>query len=226
MQSKVALTIMAALLMWAAPLKADIYHWVDTEGVTHYANTNPPADAAQVSRSNEISYNAAADQERKAADAASLKAFLERESRDERARMELEAQRLAAETARRERAAAEALLRSASEAQPVYEYTGIYRRHGYYHRPRPCIYGTENGCKGSRPYFHTESVRNPQDHFFLSTPAHLKPLFSRRSRVFRQHLNHGGNFGRSSRHLRHGANRTGGPLHRHGHGSRQGRFHR
>ena len=63
------------LLVWvaaAAPAGADVYSWIDADGVRHFSNTPPPDTTAGVTSMEERPYDAAADQARSAADRATL----------------------------------------------------------------------------------------------------------------------------------------------------------
>ena len=52
----------------AAPLYADIYEWTDQNGVKHFTNYTPPADATILIKTEELPYDEAADRERIAAE--------------------------------------------------------------------------------------------------------------------------------------------------------------
>lgn len=54
-------TILFGVLLIAGPGDAEMYHWVDENGVNHYANTPPPQGVTAKSSWAEISYDAAAD---------------------------------------------------------------------------------------------------------------------------------------------------------------------
>ena len=83
------------------PADAEIYRWVDDQGIPHYSNQQPAARDKSMSVQEEIPYDAEADRRRREADKIAWKEALERESRQEQARLKLEAERLAAQTQRR-----------------------------------------------------------------------------------------------------------------------------
>jgi hypothetical protein len=162
------IALLAAFLT-AAPAGAEIYHWVDDQGVPHYSNQKPPATDKTLSTQEEIPYDAEADRQRREAEAAAWKEELERESREEEARLKLEAERLAALRQQR-----------ASQAPDTIIQNNVYRSGGggggYY--PPYCEDGLPPPCRGP-----------------ILTPRERRQLYHRRyyqsSPYFRGHLYYG-----------------------------------
>ena len=125
-----------AALMQPSPAAAEIYHWVDKNGVPHYSNQKPPKTDQSVSTQAEIPYDAEADRQRREAEAKAYREDLERESREEQALMKLEAERLAAQ--RRQQAA---------QQPPVVIENNVYKNKGGYYPPVYCPDGYPPPCR-------------------------------------------------------------------------------
>jgi hypothetical protein len=123
--------ISALMILWAwHPAAADLYHWVDENGVRHFSNTRPPAGVESSVIGEEIPYDPETDSQRRAQEDAMLK---DRESAETQRRLE-EAERKA-EEARRQ---AEAAKRKADRLEKELEEQEEDRSYGvYYPRRRP-----------------------------------------------------------------------------------------
>ena len=168
MKNLILYTALLTTFFLAAPAGAEIYHWVDDQGVPHYSNQKPPETDKPLSTQEEIPYDAEADRKRREAEAAAWKEELERESRQEEARLKLEAERLAA---RRQR--------QASQPPPaiIQNYVNQSGGGGAYYRPY-CGDRLPPPCRGP-----------------VLTPSQRRELYHRRyyqsSPYFRQHLYYG-----------------------------------
>ena len=134
---KIFILIAAGCLITGSP-HADIYEWTDANGVKHFTNYTPPADATILMKTNEVPYDAAADRARMEADRqyqlelarqeiAAREAELERREA-EAERKAAEAERYAQETER----AADQYLKDAKNDSYYYRGGGYY---GYYGPP-------------------------------------------------------------------------------------------
>ncbi len=162
-----AIALLVAFIS-AAPAGAEIYHWVDDQDVPHYSNQKPAETDKPLSTQAEIPYDAEADRKRQEAEAAAWKEELERESRQEEARLRLEAERLAAQRQQR-----------ASQPPPTIIQNNVYKSGGgsaYY--PSYCRDGLPPPCRGP-----------------VLPPWERRKLYHRRyyqsSPYFRQHLYYG-----------------------------------
>ena len=96
----------------ASSLYADIYEWTDEDGVKHFTNYAPPAEASIMMKTEELPYDEAADHARLEA---------EREEQLERTRLEL-AERTA-ELERREAEAEQRLAEAGRQAEETHRET-------------------------------------------------------------------------------------------------------
>jgi len=81
-------------LFGTSQLNAEIYKWIDENGLKHYSNM-PPANAGNVEIVfGEIQYDEAADQERVKADQKETDAFIEKNKKEERQASEAEQKKL------------------------------------------------------------------------------------------------------------------------------------
>ena len=116
---------------------ADIYTWIDENGVRHFSNFAPPANAEVIMKTEELPYDEQADQQRMAAErqeriVAAWQELADKEAelldRQRAAEQEIEAANVRAQEALRE---AEALLNEAEERYNSYSGRG-YVYYGYY----------------------------------------------------------------------------------------------
>jgi hypothetical protein len=115
---------------------ADIYTWIDENGVKHFSNFAPPANAEVIMKSEELPYDEQADQQRMAAErqerlVAAWQELADKETelldRQRAAEQQIETANVRAQEALRE---AEALLNQAEEKYNRYSNSGAY--YGYY----------------------------------------------------------------------------------------------
>ncbi len=135
MKNLTAIIFIVALFLCPPPADAEIYHWVDKNGVPHYSNQKPPKSDVSVSTEAEIPYDAEADRRRREAEAAAYKEDLERESREEQARLKLEAERLAAQR------------RQAAQPPTIIQNNVYESRDGGYSPPVYCPDGLPPPCR-------------------------------------------------------------------------------
>ncbi len=124
---------------------ADIYTWIDENGVKHFSNFAPPAHAEVIMKTEELPYDEQADQQRMAAERQERLVAVWQELADKEAELlnrqraaaqEIEAANVRAQEALRE---AEALLNEAEERYNGYSsrgtaYYGYYPYYGHYKR--------------------------------------------------------------------------------------------
>jgi Skp family chaperone for outer membrane proteins len=124
---------------------ADIYTWIDKNGVKHFTNFAPPANAEVIMKTEELPYDEQADQERMAAErqerlVAAWQELADKEAelldRQRAAEQRIEAANVRAEEALSE---AEALLNEAEErynrdSNRGYVHYGYYPYYGHYKR--------------------------------------------------------------------------------------------
>jgi hypothetical protein len=124
---------------------ADIYTWIDENGVKHFSNFAPPAHAEVLMKTEELPYDEQADQQRMAAErqerlVAAWQELADKEAelldRQRAAEQETEAANVSAQAALRK---AEALLNEAEERYNRYAnsgiaYYGYYPYYGHYQR--------------------------------------------------------------------------------------------
>lgn len=124
---------------------ADIYTWIDENGVKHFSNFAPPVHAEVIMKTEELPYDEQADQQRMAAERQERLVAVWQELADKEAELlnrqraaaqEIEAANVRAQEALRE---AEALLNEAEERYNGYSsrgtaYYGYYPYYGHYKR--------------------------------------------------------------------------------------------
>jgi len=64
MKRLIPLALVAVFCLWASIAVAQIYEWIDKNGVRHFANVPPPPGAKIVNEQEAIPYDEAADQKR------------------------------------------------------------------------------------------------------------------------------------------------------------------
>jgi hypothetical protein len=134
------------LLCWLiSTADADIYTWIDENGVKHFSNFAPPANAEVIMKTEEMPYDEQADQQRMAAESqerlvAAWQELADKEAelldRQRAAAQEIEAANTRAQEALRE---AEALLDEAEEryrrnSSRSTVYSGYYPFYGHFER--------------------------------------------------------------------------------------------
>ena len=143
-----------AVCFVASCLYADIYEWTDKDGVTHYTNYAPPAEAKMIMKTEELPYDEAADRARLEAEReeeleltrlelADREAELERREAQAEQRL-AEADRQAEETLRE----AEKILNEAPNGRYDYGssgYADYYRGYYPYHYKDRYYYRNETG---------------------------------------------------------------------------------
>jgi hypothetical protein len=126
-------------------VNADIYTWIDENGVKHFSNFAPPADAEVIMKTEELPYDEQADQQRMAAERQARLVAAWQELADKEAELldsqraaeqKIEAANVRAQEALRE---AEELLNEAEERNNRYSnsgtaYYGYYPYYGHYKR--------------------------------------------------------------------------------------------
>ena len=105
MQGIKLLLFIAAGVLIAGSLQADIYEWTDENGVKHFTNYAPPDDATILMKTEEVPYDEAADRARIEA--------------DKKYQLELAMQEIAAREAELQRREAEAERNAAAAAREV-----------------------------------------------------------------------------------------------------------
>lgn len=60
----ILITVILMLGLWTVSAQADMYYWVDVNGVKHYSNEPPPEGARILEKTPETPYNAQADETR------------------------------------------------------------------------------------------------------------------------------------------------------------------
>jgi len=94
MKFAAVLFILMLTLLGTATLNAEIYYWIDDNGVKHYSNEPPPANKDGKVLFNEYQFDAKADQKRTQSDQKKMQALIkatEAEERQARAAREQEA---------------------------------------------------------------------------------------------------------------------------------------
>ena len=131
MQGLKLLIFIAAGILIAGSLQADIYEWTDENGVKHFTNYAPPDDATLLIKTEEVPYDEAADRARIEAD----KKYQLELARQEIAAREAELQRREAEVERNAAAAeryAEDTMRAADQYLEDSRSDRWYNRGGAY----------------------------------------------------------------------------------------------
>ena len=151
---------------------ADIYTWIDENGVKHFSNFAPPPNAEVIMKTEELPYDEQADQQRMAAErqerlVAAWRELADKEAelldRQRAAEQQIEAANLRAQEALRE---AEALLNQAEEKHNRYSsggaYYGYYPYYGHYKR----WYYRKNGSL----YYKYPHYKHHQKHKYKHKP--------------------------------------------------------
>ncbi|MGB5987584.1 MAG: DUF4124 domain-containing protein [Desulfobacterales bacterium] len=134
----------ALILLTGRGVQAEIYIWTDADGVKHYSNTPPPADAEVFERRGEMRHDAESHQQRLSEEQASFEEFQEAEAQRVREERQLElirqqqaAQVEAAQAAQRAEAAAKEAAAAAEAARDRSSgYVVLPPRH-WFPRPKP-----------------------------------------------------------------------------------------
>ncbi|MGD9303961.1 MAG: DUF4124 domain-containing protein [Desulfobacterales bacterium] len=183
---------------------ADIYTWIDENGVKHFSNFAPPANAEVIMKTEELPYDEQADQQRMAAERQERLLAAWQEIADKEAELldwqraaeqEIEAADLRAQEALRE---AEELL---SEAEESYNrcsnsglYYGYYPYYGHYkrwYRKNLSLYYRYPHCKHRKKYKWKPRPRpHPKPYHGYLKQRHIKGYgdFKHHSRLSR--VNH------------------------------------
>ena len=140
------LVLIVCLVVLALPVAAcaDIYRWVDANGVMHFSNEPPPAGARVVEKTEETPYDAAADRQR---------VEEERRLRIENRKIDIEEQK--AQAVLRER---DAQLRLEQERNRRFEETAPPPYSDGYGEDAYLRYGTSYGGGG---YYYSPGSGNP-----------------------------------------------------------------
>ena len=215
MKGLTILILIVACGFVAGSVQADIYQWTDANGIKHFTNYKPPADAAVLVKSEELPHDEAADRARSEADKkAQLEvAWLELAEREaEIERLEADAERKIAEADRYAdemmKAADEHLEDSLygrwyyrSDSWGPYDYgRQRYRSSEYGHRP-DSIYWKDRSSTSriSRKYREKSEYRSRKNYYDKTYLHQIHDYFQR----FRPSNN-----GRSAGQLPHGAYRV------------------
>lgn len=140
---------------------ADIYTWVDENGVKHFTNYSPPAHAEVIMKTEELPHDEQADQQRMAAErqerlVAAWQELADKEAelldRQRAAEQQIEAANTRAEEALRE---AEALLNEAEERHNRYSNSGFvyYGYYPYYGHHKRWYYRKNGSLYYKYPYY-------------------------------------------------------------------------
>ncbi|MGD8369106.1 MAG: DUF4124 domain-containing protein [Desulfobacterales bacterium] len=78
------LAVLGVLLAGTAATGAEIYHWIDQQGVHRYSNQPPPAGVPIIERMDEHRYDPEADRKRRERDAVEWEQFRQRQEKERR----------------------------------------------------------------------------------------------------------------------------------------------
>ena len=68
MKHTICFLLAAWLMLAAAPAGAELYYWLDENGVKHFSNEPPPKDVGEYHKASETKYNPHLDKSRMARD--------------------------------------------------------------------------------------------------------------------------------------------------------------
>jgi hypothetical protein len=89
-RSAIAVIGLVFFVSAVSAVQAEMYHWIDENGVKHYSNEAPPVGSGAYRSQKEIKYDAAKDRARTADDDRAVKKFVEKKEREEKVRAEEE----------------------------------------------------------------------------------------------------------------------------------------